>query len=255
MLCLRWERNCRLNSYYQIYYLMKMKIACRTRLPYVEIFTERQRSDEAQLDEIYYTDIAKDGEKEICLYLMACKEAHQRPIYRDTFSIKACGSYHDAEGNAKYGYHDIDGITFTSDGIYRDEAEDADYYVWKMIITDQYKNYDDGYIGGFYIRGGNKQSNGHYEYSVGTQDGAGVRIHDVTKLPGDATKYGDIDGDGNINSADSICPKRCVAGWYGYNNSIEKSTADFNRDGLPVSPLRKRYCPHSELSKNSFGTK
>lgn len=164
-----------------------LRANCEIDFPSAAFFTKRERTEEAFRTELHYIDAVERGSGEASFYLMTPKEEW---IDQSALKISFLESYRSSNGQWTEREYDEEGIRFTPDGTYYDAAGKANFFVWKVTITDKFDDGGERYNWKnlcIYDESGLEDDRSIYstEYSYH----ASLTIFDATEIPAEQKLY------------------------------------------------------------------
>lgn len=164
-----------------------LTVKCEIDFPYAAFFAKRERTESAFRTELHYIDAIERGSGEAYFYLMT-PEAEW--IDQGALKVSFTESYKNSDGQWQEREYAETGITFTPDGTYYDSVSKANFFVWKMTITEKFVESDeDNQWKNLFIYDKNSVEDDGNIYSAEYGYGGGVQIFDATEIPKDQKIY------------------------------------------------------------------
>ena len=164
-----------------------LRANCEIEFPYVAFFAKRERTEAAFRTELHYIDAVERGGGEVYFYLMTPKAEW---IDQSALKISFLKSYKNSNGQWTEREYDEEGIIFTPDGTYYDAASKANFFVWKVAISEKYVESDeDNRWKSLFIYDKNSAEEEGNIYSAEYSYGGRAQIFDATEIPAEQKLY------------------------------------------------------------------
>lgn len=206
-----------------------LSILCRVGLPEYGIYASRERSENAYLDSEFHFINAKQKKSdnsEAYFYVMMPKYNSNSINLQNDLNISFAWHNKDKDN---WVLRNEDGIYFTQDGIYTDEDNGKEYYVWKVTVQEKYAdNQKWKYIR---VYGGLSQDEEsgetYYEYSGNIC----LHIYDAQEIDEEHQLYWVDNYRCNVNADGRLEPKDSETEVTGYELGGTWSYGDKNTGG------------------------